>query len=169
MRTDENAVAVAVRDAAGPADLLAEHHRALDEQLDRLVARAQLGDAADLRAAWTAFERELLRHLEQEEAEILPGFARYDAAEALAILAEHADIRRALLEMGVNLDLHCLRAEAVQDFAQRLKAHARREDGAFYAWARSHVARSTWQSIKRSLKAAARAGRRVARLGGRIM
>jgi len=46
---------------------------------------------------------------------------------------------------------------------------ARREDGAFYAWARSHVARSTWQSIKRSLKAAARAGRRVARLGGRIM
>lgn len=167
METDAHAVAVT--NAAGPADLLAEHHRALDEQLDRLVARAQLGDAAELRAEWTAFERELLRHLEQEEAEILPGFARYDAAEALAILAEHADIRRALLEMGVSLDLHCLRAEAVQDFAQRLKAHARREDGAFYAWARSHVARSTWQSIKRSLKAAARAGRRVARLGERIM
>jgi hemerythrin-like domain-containing protein len=167
METNEHAVAVA--NAAGPADLLAEHHRALDEQLDRLVAQAQSLDAADLRAEWTAFERELLRHLEQEEAEILPGFARYDAAEALAILAEHAEIRRALLDLGMSLDLHCLRAETVGDFAQRLKAHAHREDGALYAWASSHVEPSTWQSIKRSLKTVARAGRRVSRLGERIM
>jgi hemerythrin-like domain-containing protein len=156
--------------AAGhPAGLLSEHHRALDQELDRLIVRAQGGDPADLHAAWKAFERELLRHLEQEEAEILPAFARHDPAEAQAILAEHAEIRRALLEMGVSMDLHCLRAEAVADFARRLKDHARREDDAFYAWAHGHVAPGVWQSIKRSLRNAAEAGRRIAHFGDRIM
>jgi hypothetical protein len=165
MRVEEESVAKPER----PVDLLAEHHRALDEQLDRLVTRAQAGDANDLRAEWTAFERGLLRHLEQEEAEILPAFARHDRAEASAILAEHAEIRGALLEMGLDLDLHCLRAEAVQDFARRLKAHARREDAGCYPWAAGHVTPGTWRSIKRSLRDAARAGRRFARLGARIM
>jgi len=154
--------------AERPVDLLAEHHRTLNEQLDRLVVRAQEGDA-ELRAEWTAFERELLRHLEQEEAEILPAFARHDAAEARAILAEHAQIRQSLLEMGLSLDLHCLRAEAVEEFVRQLKAHARREDSAFYTWAAANVAPSTWQSIKRSLKDAAQAARRSARLRDRIM
>ena len=164
MRTEESASKV-----ERPVDLLAEHHHALDEQLDRLVMRAQAGDPQDLRAEWTAFERGLLRHLEQEEAEILPAFARHDPAEARAILAEHAEIRGALLEMGMNLDLHYLRAEAVQDFARRLKAHASREDAGCYAWAAGHVTPGTWRSIKRSLRDAARAGRRFARLGARIM
>lgn len=157
-----------VSKAGSAVDLLAEHHRALDEQLDRLVVRAQEGEA-ELRAEWTAFERELLRHLEQEEAEILPAFARHDAAEARAILAEHAQIRQSLLEMGLSLDLHCLRAEAVQELVRQLKAHARREDGAFYTWAAANVAPSTWQSIKRSLKEAAQARPRVGRLRDRIM
>jgi hypothetical protein len=164
MKADAQLVSVSAR----PVDLLAEHHRALDQQLDRLVVRAQGGDAAELRAAWTAFERELLRHFEQEEAEILPAFARHDAAEARAILAEHADIRGALLEMGLALDLHCLRAEAVETLARQLKAHAAREDRAFYAWAATHTAPDTWQSIERSLKNV-RAGARLARLRDRIM
>ena len=165
MKAEEHLVSTAAR----PVDLLAEDHRALDEQLDRLVVRAQEGDATELRAEWTAFERGLLRHLEQEEAEILPAFARQNAAEARAILAEHAQIRQSLLEMGLSLDLHCLRAEAVQEFVRQLKAHARREDGAFYTWAGANVAPSTWQSIKRSLKDAAQGGRHLERGRDRMM
>jgi hypothetical protein len=164
MKADAPQVSVTER----PVDLLAKHHRALDRQLDTLVVRAEGGDGSELRAAWTVFERELLRHLEQEEAEILPAFARHDAAEARAILAEHAEIRGALLEMGLALDLHNLRAEAVEAFARQLKAHAAREDCAFYAWAATHTAPDTWQSIKRSLKNV-RAGGRLARLRERIM
>lgn len=119
------------------AELLPEHHRVLDEQLDRIVVGAQVRDAAELRAEWTDFERELLRHLEYEEAEILPGFAADSPAEARAILAEHADIRATLADLGISLDLHLLRSEAVQAFVQQLKAHARRENDMLYAWARS--------------------------------
>ena len=137
---------------AGP---VAEHHRDLNHRLDELISRAQECDAAELRREWTAFERELLRHMEIEEAEILPGFAQHDAPGARAILADHGEIRRDLLEMGLNLDLHLLRAEAVEGFVQRLKAHARREDEALYPWAEHHVATSRWRSIRRSLADAA--------------
>ena len=142
-----------------PAGLLAEHHRDLDRRLDELVSRAQECDVTELRCQWTAFERELLRHLELEEAEILPGFAQHDAAGARAILADHAEIRSELLEMGVSLDLHLLRAEAVEGFVRRLKAHARREEAALYAWAEHHFGTGRWSSIKRSLADAAGARR----------
>ena len=36
----------------------------------------------------------------------------------------------------MSLDLHLLRAEAVEAFVEQLKAHARRENDMLYAWAR---------------------------------
>ena len=137
---------------------LAEHHRTLGDRLARLIARAQGGDPPELRAAWTAFERELLRHLELEETEILPAFAREDPREARTLLEEHEAIRRAMLEMGLTLDLHCLRTEGVEELVRMLKVHAAREDAALYGWAQRHVASDTWQTIKRGLKEAAKVG-----------
>jgi len=125
---------------AEAAALLPEHHSVLDERLDRIVVGAQVRDAAELRAEWSGFERELLRHLEYEEAEILPAFAARSPAEARAILAEHADIRATLTDLGLSLDLHLLRSEAVEAFVQQLKAHARRENETLYAWAGSRDA-----------------------------
>ena len=122
-----------------PADVLSEHHRALDEQLDRLIADAQLLDAAALRSPWSKFEKELLRHLEYEESAILPAFARHHAGEARALRDEHARIRAALLDLGINLDLHALPCEAVKDFVSQLGAHARREDALLYPWARRNA------------------------------
>ena len=139
-----------IREAA---QLLPEHHRVLDERLDRIVIEAQLRDAMELRSEWSAFERELLRHLEYEEAEVLTEFARDDPAEARAILAEHADIRTTAADLGLSLDLHLLRSEAVENFVQQLKAHARRENQVLYAWARRHAAaddrpaRRHWPSL----------------------
>ena len=104
-----------------------------------------------MRAEWTTFERTLSRHLEQEETELLPGFATHDAAEARAILAVHADIRAALLEIGLGLDLHLLRTEAVQEFVKQLRAHAQREDATLYDWAHRHLGDDRWQHIKHSL------------------
>jgi hemerythrin-like domain-containing protein len=149
--------------------LLSQHHRSLDERLDKLMRRAREEDPAALRAEWAVFERELSRHMEQEEAEILPIFAKHDPAEAHALLSEHCAIRNALLDLGLNLDLHCLRAEAVDDFVQRLRAHAKREDAALYPWAQSHLPVGRWQSITRGLKGAAATGRRLMHLTDRIM
>jgi hemerythrin-like domain-containing protein len=147
--------------------VLASHHRELDRRLEALIACARNADPSELRAEWSAFERELLRHLELEEAEILPSFARHNAVEARAILAEHAEIRNVLLELGLSLDLHLLRAEGVDAFVQRLKAHAHREDTMLYAWAQSHVAPEGWRSIKRGLRDAAKAARSAASHGAR--
>jgi hemerythrin superfamily protein len=133
MRTDTNP-----ETQTPTADRLAEHHRQLDRQFEQLVTRAREADGSDLRGEWTNFERALSRHLEFEETEILPGFAQHDAAGAAAILADHAAIRQDLLEMGVNLDLHLLRTEAVEGFVRRLGDHARREEAALYPWAIRH-------------------------------
>ena len=141
--------------AASP-NILAEHHRELDARIERLLARVRDGDPTELRPEWSAFERALLRHLEQEEAEILPGFARDNAAEARAILTDHAGIRGALLDMGVNLDLHLLRAEEVDRFVAQLRAHAKREETELYAWAQTNLGPHGWQAIKRSLREVAR-------------
>jgi hemerythrin-like domain-containing protein len=152
-----------------PAGVLAEHHGELDHQLETLVSRARDGDQADLRSEWSAFERGLLRHLEQEEAEILPGFARDDAVGAREILSDHARIRRALLELGLSRDLHLLRAAAVEQFAEQLRAHARREEAVLYAWASRHVTPGGWKSIERNLRDVARPRRGNAWLAGRVM
>lgn len=148
--------------------LLAQHHLSLDARLEQLVARAQGGDPTDLRAEWTAFERELLSHFELEEAEILPDFAACDPGEAHALLDEHAAFRSALLDIGLTLDLHCLRAEVVEDFARRLKAHAAREDAALYAWAQRHVSPATWHGIENKLKAPG-IGAKLTRLANSFM
>jgi hypothetical protein len=157
------------RDDQGSLPVLVEHHRTLEERLDKLLVRTRTADPGDLRAEWAAFERELLKHMELEEAEILRGFASHDPDEARALLSEHGAIRNALLDIGINLDLHCLRAEAVEALVTRLKAHARREDGAFYPWAKTHVSPSGWQAIKRSLMDAVAGRRRSVFPNDRIM
>jgi hemerythrin-like domain-containing protein len=146
--------------------LLAEDHRALDARLDRLVVRAQVAPPAELRAEWSAFERDLLQHLELEETEVLPAFAKHDRAEADALLAEHGEIRKQLLDLGIHLDLHCLRGEAVAAFVDRLKRHAAREDAVLYRWADDNVPATTWQRIKTAVAAN---GRRLAQMADRVM
>jgi hemerythrin-like domain-containing protein len=118
--------------------MLSEDHAHLERLLQELVARVRQGDRATLRGDWQRFERELTSHMELEEQEILPSFQREHPAEARAIRDEHARIRAGLTEMGIDLDLHCLRAERVEAFIELLRAHARREEALFYPWA-SHT------------------------------
>jgi hemerythrin-like domain-containing protein len=156
----------------GPASVassLLEHHRTLDDRLDKVIRRAREAAPAEFRAEWAAFEHELSRHMELEEAEILPDFAKHETAEAHALLSEHCAIRNALLDVGLDLDLHCLRAEAVDDFVRLLRAHAKREDAALYPWAQSHLSAGRRQSIKRGLRSAAETGRRLLHLTDRII
>lgn len=138
--------------APSAGDLLATHHHELDTRLDALVARAQGGDTAQLRREWSAFERELLRHMELEEAEVLPAFARADASAARAVLHEHGGIRAELFELGVTLDLHLLRADRVARLVEQLRAHARREEQALYAWARREADEGARDAIARGLR-----------------
>jgi hemerythrin superfamily protein len=115
--------------------MLLEDHRHLDGMFQDIVAVCQRGDHADLHRRWSRFERELTGHMDLEEHEILPAFSRAHLAEAEGLRDEHATIRAALTELGVDLDLHCLRADRVEAFIALLRAHARREEALLYPWA----------------------------------
>ena len=133
------------------ADALARHHQGLEQAFDAIVVRADGGDAATLRAAWDAFERELLRHMEIEDIELLPLFERAQPDEGHALREEHDEIRENLFELGLALDLRELRAAQVRAFADRLRAHARREDQTLYPWLEGHVPQQTWHELGRDL------------------
>jgi hemerythrin-like domain-containing protein len=117
---------------------LPEHHVELEAHFQRLMARCQDGDPIELRCEWSLFERELTEHLDLEEKELIPRFRRDCPAEAAQICREHEEIRMGLAELGIALDLHALRAEAVKEFLDLLRAHVQREEALFYRWVAQH-------------------------------
>src|SRR5215467_7628775 len=123
-------------------NVLALHHDYLDRRFATLITKAAGGDPVHMRLEWNRFERELLRHLEFEDVNILPDFAHDYPEEAVTLRAEHADIRRAVFDLGIKLDLHLLRVEDVEAFVRQLRAHARREELALYPWTERHLPRS---------------------------
>jgi len=113
--------------------LAGDHHR-LERAFEVIVTRAYGGDFQQLAAEWLAFQTALLSHLEAEERTMIPALAQDRPGEAQTLLDEHDDIRIKLLQLGVDLDLHCLRAERVEAFVEALRSHAHREENIFYPW-----------------------------------
>ena len=62
-------------------------------------------------------------------------FSRSEPKEAREILDEHARLRGRLVELAIDLDLHCLRPETVSAFVDELRSHAAREELLLYPWA----------------------------------
>jgi hemerythrin superfamily protein len=116
-------------------DLMAEDHAHLEILFDAMVREARCDDPPALRARWARFEAELTDHLNLEESQILPAFATEYPGEARAILEEHGRIRSLLNDLGVELELHCLRSERVSTFIDYLREHAHREEKLLYPWA----------------------------------
>jgi hypothetical protein len=146
---------------------LSEHHRHLDHVFETLVSELECGDPLALRAEWDHFERELLEHLEIEERELLPTLAPRHRDEVDRIRAEHEGIRAALTDLGVRLDLHCLRAEDVADFVEQLRTHAAREDAGVYRWLEEQGPEAGWRTFKDQLRGlASRLPRGLARRPG---
>jgi hemerythrin superfamily protein len=110
------------------------HHLRLERLFDTLVTQAAEGDPVRVREQWGQFEHDLLQHMQEEETAMLPAFARYHPEEAARFRKEHDDIRRRLLELGIDLDLHQLRESTVREFVDQLRDHARREEALLYPW-----------------------------------
>ena len=114
---------------------LSGDHAQLDARFAAVLAGARCGDVATMRSEWQRFDRELTSHMDLEEAELLPAFERQYPEQARSLREEHVRIRAGLTEMGVDLDLHCLRADRVEAFIELLRAHARSEEHLLYPWA----------------------------------
>lgn len=131
----------------GPRLLLADHHRELESSCRGLLAHAYGDDPRDLILYYRAFERATLAHLAAEEELILPLYEAHAPDDAEAIRGEHAAIRQLLFRIGIDVELHIVRAETVRHLIETLQLHADREDATMYPWAQDHLPVSTRRQL----------------------
>ena len=143
-----------------PRLLLAEHHRELERACQALLAHTYGDDPRELALQYRSFERSTLDHLAAEEELILPAYADHAPEDARAIRDEHAAIRQLLFRVGIEVELHIVRADTVKRLVDTLRTHATREDASMYPWAQDHLPLSTRRQlfvrIGRSLRALVR-------------
>lgn len=136
--------------------LLVEHHRALETACQALLAQTYGDDPRDLIFHYRVFERSMLEHLAAEEELLLPAYAEHAPDDAGAIRDDHAAIRQLLLRVGVDVELHTVRVDAVKRLIETLQTHAGREDAAMYPWAQERLPlslrRQLFVRIGRSLR-----------------
>lgn len=115
--------------------MLSIEHVKLDRLFEQML-EAFRADARDEAAKlWTEFDALLGAHLAREEQVLLPRLAETHPADAAALKKEHDELRQKLLVLGVGVDLHLTKADAVADFIAALRAHAAREEVFLYPWA----------------------------------
>jgi hemerythrin-like domain-containing protein len=117
--------------------LLREDHALLTQTGEALLQAITEGDREDCAQAITTLQQRLADHLDGEERELIPSYARHHPEDAARILDEHVAIRKILANLDVENDLHLVRAEALRSFLVALRAHSTRENAGLYRFAAS--------------------------------
>jgi hemerythrin-like domain-containing protein len=131
---------------------LADHDR-LETLLKRLLAAFEANDRDDIAQLWTEFESGLLAHMAVEEACMIPALQRVSPTNARILIQEHRHIRTRLTELGVAIDLHCVRLDTARAFVDELRAHATSEDRLLYQWADDRLDHAEKESLLESFAA----------------
>ncbi len=119
--------------------LLTDHHTVIEQACRAILAATYADLSLELVTAFRAFEAEVLEHMLAEEDELLPAFAEAATEEAALVRGEHARLRYLLEMVGVDVELHTLRAEKMHALIAALTSHASREDERMYPWAARHL------------------------------
>lgn len=127
--------------------LMETDHDHLERLFQSVMTCLRGADVESLRARWLELDRALQHHLTLEEELLLPRFERAFPTSAARLRREHREIREALVQFGVDLDLHELSPGSAQRFVARLRAHAAYEDGVLYPWAQQHLSDGEWHSL----------------------
>jgi iron-sulfur cluster repair protein YtfE (RIC family) len=114
---------------------LAEHHRQLDAACLDLLSTTYEDDSRELCESWRAFERSLEAHLAAEEELLIPAFAAWTPADAERLLQDHERIRRLVAKVGLEVELHVIRAPTIEALLAELRRHAADEEALLYPWA----------------------------------
>jgi len=141
---------------------LKQDHLELEKTFQQAIDTFCGGDCGIIRESWLELDRKLEAHLKAEEELMLPQFAQYSPAAADRIAREHGEIRAALQQLGIDLDLHELRKEVAEEFIGMLRKHAAYEEQAFYAWAQARLAREERHAMLRRLVGVVRPAQRSA-------
>ena len=119
------------------ADALRDEHERLDRQFADLCNRADSGDWQVCDEIWDAFAADLEDHLAYEERFVFPDYERSSdeaAFRAIDFHREHRFIRSQLAEIGIDIQLHVIRAWRIEAFVAALRTHAEHERETFYLW-----------------------------------
>ncbi len=125
------------------ADHLRTDHLEFRARFADVCGRARTGDWRDLDDVWSALAKALREHLAFEEREMFEDYAAQDAGSRALIdrlREEHDQIRRDLDELGIEIQLKCIRAATIDAFVALMKRHAELENTHLYPWveAREH-------------------------------
>jgi hemerythrin superfamily protein len=120
-------------------DVLGAHHREIEAACLEIMSAGFADDARDLTFRWGKVERELLEHMAAEERMVLPAYQRANPENAQDLRDEHAVLRERALDIGIAIQLHTIRCEHLQQFVDRLRAHARHEEASLYRWAQGNL------------------------------
>ncbi len=135
-----------------PRVLLLEDHRRIDRLLDRLITTVRADDRDASAQIWGKTETALLKHLDVEEMFVLPALRTEHAAEVERLRRDHDALRKETGELGLSVELHTLRCDAVESFCARLREHAEREDSLAYVQAGRALSISVARSIASRLE-----------------
>lgn len=118
-----------------PELLLADHHHQIEALCSALSRAMRANDSRAVIEEFRALEHAVIEHLDAEEEDVLPAYSLYAPADAQTIRATHAELRRRMYKIGVDIELHRARADVVDDLVTALRLHATHEERGMYRWA----------------------------------
>lgn len=145
--------------------MLHQDHVDIERTFDGLESAAAAGaDARTISALWDRFEHSLLDHFAVEEKDLFPLVEASHPEEVRALLADHQSIRNQLQDLDLAVDLHLIRAPAIQQLLAQVRAHAAREDGLLYQWVEEEATPGMKRAVLRRLERRVRRRQPRARL-----
>ena len=110
-------------------------HEQIEYSLQYLAGAVRSGARrALLRECWVRFELSLLDHLAAEERYLFGVVAETHRAGIEALRAEHLQIRQALAELGLSVDLGTMNIQEIEALRTLLAAHSAHESYSLYQW-----------------------------------
>jgi hemerythrin superfamily protein len=139
--------------ATGYCAVLLGDHQRLDALFEELVNASEAGVTRDVIGdLWSRFGDGVHVHFLAEEEHLFPVLAETHPEEARALQEEHDQIRRRLLELDVQVDLHLIRHPTVSEIVHRLREHAAREEQTLYRWADRALGADLLEQLKHRLE-----------------
>ncbi len=123
----------------GPRLLMSDHHRAIAKACRRLRAEIYTDDPRTLVADYHCFERAVIEHMVIEERDLLPAYTAYDAADARSIRQHHRELRELLDRIGLDVELHRVRASQLEELLEAVQHHIVHEEATLYPWAGANI------------------------------
>lgn len=130
---------------------LRDEHAFLERQLAEAITLAEADDWQGFELKWEAFTIALEQHMQYEENQIFPAFAKSSSdanLETQRLRAEHQNARKEVKFLDTVYQVSDLFIEQLRYLSQALHAHREQEDRVFYPWLSALQPEDTFDGTK---------------------